>query len=226
MRPHGLVEVGGRIYFTAEVNRLVGSYDPVKNVVDWLMGTGQNASHMLVVTPDQKRIYTANVASDSVTAFEFGNVPPAQSKIEQIAVGKQPEAIDISPDGKEVWVGLNVEGAIDVVDTAHKKVVKKISLGNRPYRVRFTPDGKNVVATVFQTSELVLIDPATKEEIKRLKLDSVPLGITFSPDSKFAFVTTVQSDGVQKIDMSKSEVVGKSAAGRGPDGVAVAGWQM
>lgn len=223
MRPHGLVEIAGKIYFTAEVNRLIGRYDPAANKVDWLMGTGQNASHMLVVTPDQKKIYTANVGSDSVTAFEFNSVPPAQSKIEQIAVGKQPEAIDISPDGKEVWVGLNVEGAIDVIDTAEKKVVKKIALGNRPYRVKFTPDGKSVVATVFQTSELVLIDPVTKAETKRLKLDSVPIGITFSRDSKFAFVSTVQADGALKIDMTKFEVVGKSEAGQGPDGIALAG---
>jgi DNA-binding beta-propeller fold protein YncE len=114
LRPHGLVEIGGRIYFTAEVNRSVARYDPATNKVDWLMGTGQNGSHMVVVSADQKRIYTANIGSDSVTAFEFNNTPPAASKITQIPVGKQPEAIDLAPDGKEIWVGLNAEGAVDV----------------------------------------------------------------------------------------------------------------
>jgi YVTN family beta-propeller protein len=166
MRPHGLVEVGGKIYFTAEVNRTIGRFDLATNKVDWLMGTGQDASHMLALNADQKKIYTTNVASDSVTAFELTNIPPAQSKISQIAVGKQPEAIDISPNGKEVWVGLNVDAAIDVIDTASKKVVESIKLGERPYRVRFTPDGKFLVATMTNSKELIVIDTATRNHIR------------------------------------------------------------
>jgi YVTN family beta-propeller protein len=223
LRPHGLVESSGKIYFTSEVNRLIGRYDPATNRVDWLMGTGQNATHMIVVTPDQKRIFTTNIASDSVTAFEFQNVPPAPSKITHIAVGKQPEAIDISPDGTQVWVGLNGEGAIDVIDTAANKTTAKINLGARPYRVRFSPDGKQVYATVPETKEIIVINSATKKEIKRIKLESVPLGIVFSKDGKTAFVSAVEQDFVLKIDLEKSETIGKVVSGQAPDGVAVAG---
>jgi YVTN family beta-propeller protein len=223
LRPHGLVEASGKIYFTSETNRLIGRYDPATNRVDWLMGTGQNATHMIVVTPDQKRMYTANIASNSVTAFEFQNVPPAPSKITQIAVGKEPEAIDVSPDGKEVWVGLNAEGTIDVVDTTAGKVSQKISLGERPYRVKFSPDGKQVFATMPNTKEIIVIDSATKKEIRRIKLESVPLGIVFSKDGKTAFVSAVQNDFVLKIDLEKNETVGKVVTGQAPDGVALAG---
>lgn len=224
LRPHGLVELGGKIYFSAEVNRAVARYDPVTNKVDWLMGTGQNLSHMLVLTTDQKRIYTANIGSDSVTAFEFQNVPPAQSKITQIPVGKQPEAIDVSPDGKEVWVGLNAEGAIDVVDTAAGKVVEKIKLGERPYRVKFSPDGKRVYATMPNTKELIVIDAATRKEVARIKLEHVPLGIVFSKDGKTAFVTAVMTDAVLKIDLENGAVTSKVATGLVPDGIAVFGF--
>lgn len=223
MRPHGLLEIGGKIYFTAEVNRLIARYDPATNKVDWLMGTGQTGTHMIVASADQKRFYTTNVGSDSMTAFEFQNTPPAPSKITHVSVGKQPEAIDISPDGKEVWVGLNVDKGIDIVDTATNKFKEKISLGERPYRVKFTPDGKQVVATVPNTKELILIDAATRKEIKRMKLDSVPLGITFSKNGKFVFVTAVQNDFVLKIDLEKAEVLGKAEVGLAPDGIAVAG---
>lgn len=223
MRPHGLQEIGGKIYFTAEVNRLIGRYDPATNRVDWMMGTGQNASHMIVATPDQKRFYTANIASDSVTAFEFQNVPPAGSRITQIPVGKEPEAIDISPDGKEVWIGLNAEGAAEIIDTATNKPVQKINLGGRPYRVKFTPDGKTVVATMWQGKELILIDAATRRETKRIKLESGPLGIVFSRDGKTAFVSAVESDFVLKVDLEKALVTGKVETGKVPDGIAVAG---
>src|SRR5215213_1971722 len=223
LRPHGLVESSGKIYFTSETNRLIGRYDPATNRVDWLMGTGQNATHMIVVTPDQKKMYTANIGSDSVTAFEFQSVPPAPSKLTHIAVGKQPEAIDVSPDGKEVWVGLNAEGAIDVIDTTAGKVSEKIKLGERPYRVRFSPDGTQVFATMPNTKEIIVINSATKKEVKRIKLESVPLGIVFSKDGKTAFVSAVQNDFVLKIDLEKNETVGKVVTGEAPDGVALAG---
>ncbi len=223
MRPHGIIEIGGKIYFTAETNRAIARFDPATNKVDWMMGTGQNGSHMVVGSSDQKRFYTANIGSDSVTMFEFANIPPAGSQITHIAVGKQPEAIDLSPDGKEVWVGLNAEGAIDVVDTAAKKVVEKIKLGARPYRVRFTPDGRHVYSTIPETKEIIVTDAATRKEIRRIKLESVPLGIVFSKDSRFAFVTAVQEDFVLKIDLEKAEVVGKTATGKVPDGVTLVG---
>ncbi len=221
IRPHGLIEIGGKIYFSAEANRSIGRFDLATQKVDWTMGTGQNGTHMLVVTADQKRIYTANVGSDSVTAFEFGNVPPTQSKITQIAVGKQPEAIDISPNGKEIWVGLNAEGAIDIVDTATNKVVEKVKLGERPYRVRFTPDGKLLLATMPNTKELIVLDAVTRKEVKRIKLESTPLGLIFSKDGKTAFITAAQNDFVLKIDIEKGEIVSKVAVGKVPDGIAL-----
>ena len=97
-RPHGIQMIGGKVYFTAETNRMIARYDPAANKIDWMMGTGQNASHMIAGSADQKKFVTANIGSDSVTIFEFQNVPPAPSKITHVAVGKQPEAVDLSPD--------------------------------------------------------------------------------------------------------------------------------
>jgi len=223
MRPHGLQMIGGKIYFTAETNRVIARYDPAAGKVDWIMGTGQNVSHMVVGSNDQKRFYTANIGSDSITAFEFQNVPPAGSKVMHVAVGKQPEAIDLSPDGREVWTGLNAEGAIDIVDTATNKFKEKVNIGGRPYRVKFTPDGKYVVNTMVETKELLVIDAATRKETKRIKLESIPLGVVFSADGKIAFVTAGEPDLVLKVDMEKGTVLGQVDTGKVPDGIAVAG---
>ena len=222
LRPHGIVEMDGNIYFTSETSRTIARYNPAKDKIDWAMGTGQSATHMLVISTDKKRLFTANIASDSVTAINLGAPPNAQN-ITQIAVGKQPEAIDISPDGKEVWVGLNAEGAIDIVDTATNKFKEKVKLGERPYRVEFTPDGKRVFATMPNTKEIIVLDAATRKEIKRMKLESVPLGLVFSKDGKTAFVSVVQTDGVLKIDTEKFEILGRSETGNAPDGLAYYG---
>ena len=223
MRPHGLVVLGGKLYFTAEVNRAVARYDPVANKLDWLMGTGQNGSHMIVMTSDQKRIFTTNIGSDSITAFEFNGVPPAGSKITHIPVGKQPEAIDLSPDGKEVWVGLNVDGGVDIVDAAALKVTERVKLGGRPYRVKFSPDGKQVLFTLLTTKEVILYDAATRKELRRVKLESTPMGVAYSPDGKIAYISLVQPDAVVKVDLEKMAVTGRVETGVAPDGVAYFG---
>jgi YVTN family beta-propeller protein len=224
IRPHGLHLIGGKLYFTAEANRMIARYDPAANKVDWMMGTGQNGSHMVVGTSDQKKFYTANIGSDSVTAIElppFTQQPPRP--ITHIPVGKQPEAIDISPDGKEVWIGLNAEGMAEVVDVVGYKSVAKLNIGGRPYRVKFTPDGKQVVCTMIPSKELLVIDAATRKEVKRIKLESTPLGIVFSADGKTAFVTAGGPDIVLKVNMESGQITGRVDTGKVPDGVAVVG---
>ena len=224
MRPHGLHMIGGKLYFTAETNRLIARYDPTANKIDWMMGTGQAGSHMVVGSADQRKFYTANIGSDSVTAFEWMNPAQPQSwRVTHVAVGKNPEAIDLSPDGKEIWAGLNVGDAIDVVDTATNKFKEKVNIGGRAYRVRFTPDGRHVVNSMVASKELLVIDAATKKGVKRIKLESVPLGIVFSADGKTAFVSVVQPDLVLKINLESGEIVGRVDSGKGPDGIAVAG---
>jgi YVTN family beta-propeller protein len=224
VRPHGLQFIGGKLYFTAETNRIIARYDPTANKIDWMMGTGQNGSHMIAVSADQKRFYTANIGSDSITAFELPPLAAGRPQVIHIPVGKQPEAIDLSPDGKEIWTGLNVDGAIDIVDTTTNKFKEKVNIGGRPYRVKFTPDGKQVVCTMLASKEIIVLDAATRKELRRMKLESVPMGIVFSADGKTAFVTIVGPDAVIKVDLEKMEVKGRVDSGKGPDGIAVTGY--
>jgi len=80
VRPHGLVEREGKIYFTAEVGRVVARYDPAADRVDWLVGTGQNVTHMLVMHPTRRVIYTANILSDTVSVLELDKPQPTRRR--------------------------------------------------------------------------------------------------------------------------------------------------
>jgi len=68
--PHGLTFEQGKVWFTAEAAKAIGSYDPTTDRIDWIMGTGQNRTHMLCVFPGGKRILTTNVNSATVTILE------------------------------------------------------------------------------------------------------------------------------------------------------------
>lgn len=221
-RPHGIVESGGKIYFTTEVNRAVARYDPATARVDWVMGTGQTATHMLAITPDGKRAYTANIGSDTVTAIEL-NAPPGPKMIAHIPVGKQPEAIDVSPDGRELWVGQNGDGQISIIDTATHQLKETVKVGEVPIRVKFTPDGRRVLVSDAKANQLIVLDAATRKEIKRIAIEGIPVGILIQPDGRRAFVAAMQGNRVVVVDLDKLAVAGTIEPGEGPDGMAWAG---
>src|ERR1700733_15501376 len=74
--PHGLAFVGGKLWFTAEGAKAIARYDPATARIDWIMGTGQNRTHMIWVTGDEKKIYTTNVSSGTVSVLEQVVLPP------------------------------------------------------------------------------------------------------------------------------------------------------
>lgn len=219
-RPHGIVVADGKVYFTSETSRTVARLDPATEKIDWVMGTGQTATHMLAMTPDKGKIYTANIASDTVTSINLKG-PPNPANIVQIAVGSQPEAIDVSPDGKEVWVGQNGDGKISIIDPATDKVKETISVGKVPIRVKFTPDGRYVLVSDASSGELVLVDAVTRNEVKRVAVGGVPVGILVQPDGRNAYVALTQLDIVKVFDLGSMEFVKDLKPGDNPDGL---GW--
>src|SRR5579863_10181688 len=79
--PHGLAFIEGKVWFTAEAAKAIGSYDPLNAGINWIMGTGQNRTHMIYVFPGAQEILTTNVNSATVTILEHtagqaGGPPP------------------------------------------------------------------------------------------------------------------------------------------------------
>src|SRR3954452_7608888 len=74
--PHDVTFVNKKAWFTAEGSKSIGRYDPATDKLDWSMGTGQDRTHMIYVTPDQKRIYTTNVSSGTVSILVDTLMPP------------------------------------------------------------------------------------------------------------------------------------------------------
>jgi YVTN family beta-propeller protein len=218
-RPHGIVAQGGKVYFTVELNKLIARYDPQTDKIDWLMGTGQEITHMLVMNKDASAIYTANILGDSVTALQ--QIPgPRGWQATQIAVGKGPEGIDMSPDGAEVWVAHSRDGGISVIDTATKKVKDTLPMAMKhSNRVKFTPDGKRVFVSDAEGGEILVIDATTHKAIDHVKVGGVPLGIQMQPDGARAFVADAQS-GILVLDLKTLKIVGKIDTGTAPDGMA------
>jgi len=218
--PHGITFFDGKFWFTAEGSKRIARYDPATNQVDWTHEIGQNRTHMLVIARDGRTIYTSNVNSDSVTAVE-ANPGKTQWTNTVIPVGKGPEGIDLSPDGREVWAANSGDGTVSIIDTASKKVTQTFNVGTRhSNRVKFTPDGQHALISDLGSGDLVIIDVPARKEAKRLHLGTSTEGILIIPDGSRAFVAVSGENKVAIIDLKNFTVVTTFETGKDPDGMA------
>jgi YVTN family beta-propeller protein len=219
-RPHGISVAQSKVYFTAETNRAIGRYDPAENRIDWLIGTGQAGTHMVLVTPDGSKIFTSNIGSDSMSIMERGQNPLAWNQT-HLPVGKGPEGFDVSPDGRELWAAHSRDGSVSVVDVASKRVVHTLDAGTkRSNRLKFTPDGRLVLISDLDGGEVVIVDVASRKVSQRLTLGKMPEGILMAPDGSRAFVAVNGDDYVAVVDLKSMAVTSKITTGDGPDGMA------
>lgn len=217
--PHGVQFFRDEFYFTAEGSKKIARYDPTKKLVDWTREIGQNRTHMLVISRDGKKIYTSNVNSDTVTAVEATGGANWTNTV--IAVGKGPEGIDMSPDGKEVWAANSGDGTVSVIDTGTKKVVATMDVKTKhSNRARFTPNGKLVLISDLGSGDLVVMEAGTRKEVKRLKLGKSAEGILIVPEGSTAFVAVSGDNKVAVVDLNKLEMVTTFETGNDPDGMA------
>ena len=218
-RPHGILFADGKVYFTVELNKLIARYDPETNKVDWLLGIGQNRTHMLVRTKYLNEIFTSNVDSGTVTAIEKSSDPSGWKETD-IAVGRGPEGIDISPDDKEVWAANSGDGTVSVIDTATGKVTHTFNAHTKhSNRLKFTIDGKLVLISDPATDELIVVDAATKKIVKQLNVGRGPGGILIAPGGERAYVALAGDNAVDVIDLHTLEITERIPTGPGPDGM-------
>ncbi|MFT4113162.1 YncE family protein [Silvibacterium sp.] len=231
--PHGLAYAGGRVWFTAERAKSIGRYDPSSKRVDWILGTGQNRTHMVWVSQDMQRIVTTNVNSGTVTIIEpvalpkppaaLPNEPMPKTDWDEtvVKVGGGSEGFDVSPNEKEIWVANAKEGTISVISFAEKKVVATLQ-ANVPSanRLKFTPDGKYVLVSCLQKGELTVLDAATRKVVKHIPIGHGAAGIVVQPDGARAYIACTPDNNIAVLDLHSWQVVGHINAGPGPDGMA------
>ena len=246
--PHGLDFGGGKLWFTAEAAKAIGSYDPSTQKVDWVLGTGQNRTHMLFVSPDVKRIVTTNVSSGTVTIIEQSTVqprgpgsgpggpppgaPPAMPNIPGgaprvewdetvVAVGNGAEGFDVSRDGKEAWVANARDGTISVIDLTNKRVSQTLAADVRgANRLKFTPDGTLAFVSTLGGPDVTVLDVAKRAVVRRVPVGRGAAGILIQPDGARAYVACTPDDNVAVIDVKSLAVIGRISAGKQPDGLA------
>jgi YVTN family beta-propeller protein len=219
--PHGLAFVGGKLWFTAEAAKVIGSYDPASGKVDWVLGTGQNRTHMIAVSEDLTRIVTSNVSSATMTFIEKtagggrggppgrggrGGPPPPGS-------GGPPPGGPPSGAGNRGRGPGGPGGQGDWDET-----ILPVGRGAEGFDV--SPDGKEIWAANAEDGTVSIIDVAAKKVIQTLAAN-VPGAnrLKFTPDGKRVFVTTLGGPDLTIIDAATRKELKRVPLGRGAAGI-------
>ena len=222
-RPHGAVFMPDNrtLVVTAERDSALVLVDVAAGAVTGFRRTGSRVGHMVVLSPDAKTGYVANITPGNLSIIDLaGTGDPVV-----VPVGPQTEGIGIAPDGRTVWMGSNTTGKVFVVDVAARKVIDSVQTPSAPYRVGFTPDGKTAIITNPDSSEMRIIDARTRKVLRVVSLrttdveKTLPQGIAVSPDGRLVWITLGQASRVAEVEISTGKVLRWMATDAGPDGV-------
>lgn len=219
-RPHGIVYLPGDslVAVTSESSRAVVLVDVADRAVVRAISTDADGSHMVAATGDGSTLYTGDMAAGTVSRLDVGS----GERIESWPVPPTPEAITVSRDGREVWVGSNDRGLVSVLEPHTGEVSSPLEGFDWPYRILLVPERGLAVIPDLRREEVRFVDLETREELERLEMPGAgPQGVALTGDRRTLFLSLSRQGRVAVIDLESREVVRTLEVGPTPDGV---GW--
>lgn len=217
-RPHGAVFLPGdesRVVVTSEATQRIVLVNIADGRVEANVPTDATGSHMVGVTADGKRAFTANIGSGGVTEIDL----VSKAVVRVIPVAPRVEGIAVVPDGSAVWAGSNTNGTVSIIDVRTGSIVATLTGFSLPYRLAISADGRTAIVCDPQANKIHVADVAQRKVLWSLDGLGSPRGVTIAPDGKTAFVTLNADRSVAIVDLTTRKIVRKIGVGASPDGV-------
>ena len=180
--------------------------------------TGQEGGWILTATPDDRKIYVANLEGGSVSVIDR-----TTGKVSVVTLEVGPMGIDVSPDGREVWVANFQKHTITVIDVNTDKAVATFACGGQsPVRLKFTADGKRVLVPNGASKSVTVFDAASRRLVATIALRLAPKVIAIAADNRRAFVTNPSDNQVTVINLATYKEISTFPVSARPDGIAFA----
>src|SRR6202050_889318 len=217
VRPHCAVfgPKDGLLYVTTELEKSVTIIDPQTLKIVGGIPTGQAESHMLAISSDGGKGYTANVGPGTVSVLDLAG----RKTLTVIPVAGQVQRISISPDSRWVFTSDTEKPRLAVIDTATNKVDRWITLPGRGYGSASIPDGKWLLVALPDANAVAVVNLPTLQVVKTIGVPSAPQEVLIRPDGQVAYVSCDHSHQVAVINIADWGVK-LIDAGSGADGLA------
>ena len=217
VRPHCAVfgPKDGLLYVTTELDKSVAVIDPRSLKIVGSVPTQQAESHMLAISPDGRKGYTANVGPGTVSVLDLAG----RKTLTVIPVAGHVQRVSVSSDGRWVFTSDTEKPRLAVIDTATNKVDRWITLPGTGYGTAPTPDGKWLPVAIPSTNEVAVVDIPTMRVVRTIKVPASPQEVLIRPDGRVAYVSCSASHQIAAIQTNDWSVK-LIDAGRGADGLA------
>jgi len=219
VRPHCAVfgPRDGLLYVTTELDRAITIIDPKTLKIVGSIPTGQPESHMLALSHDGLRGYTANVGPGTVSVLDI----KARKTLTIIPVSGNTQRIAISNDDRWVFTADQTAPRMAVIDTATNKVAKWVKIDGLGYGSAATKDGRWLLVALPEQNKVDVIDLRTMTLAHAVDVGKSPQEVLVRPDGKAAYVSCAGANEVAEIDLATWTVKRTIATGNVTDGL---GW--
>lgn len=206
----------GLLYVTTELDKAVTVIDPKTLTILGQIPTGATQSHMLAISHDGKRGYTANVGPGTVSVLNLKD----ETLTKVIPVAGQVQRISISVDDRMVFTSDQTKPELDVIDTATNTVTKRVPMESKGYGSAPTPDGRWLLVAMEAVNKVAVVDLKTLEVARTVDTAATPQAVLVRPDGKMAYVSCDRSGSVAEIDLATWKVTRTLPIGKLADGLA------
>ena len=223
VRPHMPIfgPKDGLLYVTTELDHSITLIDPKTLKIVGSIPTGQAESHMLALSHDGLRGYTANVGPGTVSVLDIA----ARKTLKIIPISGQTQRISISNDDHWVFTADQTKPQLAVIDTRTNEVSQWIPLEGLGYGSAPTLDGCWLLITIPEKNKVAVVDLNSMQVVRSVDTPPDPEEVLMQPGGRTAWVSSVSSHQLAEIDLATWTIKRKITAGKNSDGMAWAAGQ-
>lgn len=138
------------------------------------------------VAGSQQKLYVLHSQGHALSIIDVAT----QKIIGTLDVGELPHGIAAPDSQKLLYVTVEGEDGMVVVDTQQDKVIKEYSLfGQRPNENDVTSDGRIVYLPILGDGIYQVFDTKKEEIVAEIATDGFPHNVVISPDDKYAYLS-------------------------------------
>jgi len=218
VRPHMPIfgPKDGLLYVTTELDHSISLIDPKTLKIVAAITTGQSESHMLALSHDGQRGYTANVGPGTVSVLDI----PNRKLLTIIPISNETQRISITPDDHWVFTADQTQPRLAAIDTRTNQIAHWVALPGIAYGTATTNDGKFVLVTIPTQNKLAIVDIASMKVVRTIDTPADPEEVLAQPGNKSAWISSVASHTESELDLTTWQITKKIETGKGTDGIA------
>jgi YVTN family beta-propeller protein len=189
--------------------------DTAARTVTRVLPSGSDPEQFDVVSG---RIFVSNEDANTASVVEL-----ATGEIFSVPVGREPEGVRASPDGRFVLVTAETDHNVTILDGTSGVALGTVEVGLRPRDIAFSPDGTLAYVSAELSRSVAIVDLRTRTRVGAVELPegALPMGVAVSPRGERLYVANGRARTVSAIDLATRAVVASVEVGQRPWGVAL-----